>query len=77
MSTSVRPDHIDLNQLPFDPEFALGARNAVNVCLRIQPSERVCVITDDATQEIAAAIVAELEKLGASYRACLHYINSP
>jgi len=69
MSTSVRPDHIDLNQLPFDPEFALGARNAVNVCLRIQPSERVCVITDDATQEIAAAIVAELEKLGASYRA--------
>jgi aminopeptidase len=69
MSTSVRPDHIDLNQLPFDPEFALGARNAVNVCLRIQPNERVCVITDDATQEIAAAIVAELEKLGASYRA--------
>ena len=69
MSTSVRPDHIDLNQLPFDPEFALGARNAVNVCLRIQPSERVCVITDDATQEIAAAIVAELEKLGALYRA--------
>ena len=69
MSTSVRPDHINLNQLPFDPEFTLGARNAVNVCLRIQPSERVCVITDDATLEIAAAIVAELEKLGAPYRA--------
>ena len=69
MSTSVRPDHVNLNQLPFDPEFTPGARNAVNVCLRIQPVERVCVITDDATLEIAAAIVAELEKLGAPYRA--------
>ena len=69
MSTSVRPDHVNLNQLPFDPEFISGARNAVNVCLKIQPSERVCVITDDATLEIAAAIVAELEKLGAPYRA--------
>jgi len=69
MSTSVRPNHINLNQLPFDPEFTPGARNAVNVCLRIQPSERVCVITDEATLEIAAAIVAELEKLGAPYHA--------
>ena len=69
MSTSVRPNHTDLNQLPFDPEFTIGARNAVNVCLRIQSSERVCVITDEATLEIAAAIVAELEKLGAPYRA--------
>ena len=69
MSTSVRPNHIDLNHLPFDPEFTPGARNAVNVCLRIQPGERVCVITDDATLEIAAAIVAELEKLGAPYHA--------
>ena len=69
MSTSVRPDRINLNQLPFDPEFTLGARNAANICLRIQPSERVCVITDEATLEIAAAIVAELEKLGAPYRA--------
>ena len=69
MSTSVRPNHIDLHQLSFDPEFAPGARNAVNVCLRIQPAERVCVITDEATLEIAAAIVAELEKLGAPYHA--------
>jgi aminopeptidase len=69
MSTSVRPNHIDLNHLSFDPEFAAGARNAVNVCLRIQPTERVCVITDEATLEIAASIVAELEKLGAPYHA--------
>ncbi len=69
MSTSVRPNHINLNQLPFDPEFTPGARNAVSVCLRIQPSERACVITDEATLEIAAAMVAELEKLGAPYHA--------
>jgi aminopeptidase len=69
MSTSVRPNHLDLSKLSFDPEFIPGARNAVNVCLRIQPAERVCVITDEATLEIAAAMVAELEKLRAPYHA--------
>jgi aminopeptidase len=53
--------------VPFDPEYAPGARNAVSVCLRVQPEERVCVITDEVTLEIAAAIVNELEKLGAPY----------
>ena len=69
MSISVGPNHVELNRLAFDPEFTPGARNAVYVCLRIQSTERVCVITDVATLEIAAAIVAELEKLGAPYRA--------
>jgi aminopeptidase len=69
MSTSVRSTHTKLSQVPFDPEFTPGAHNAVNVCLRIQPQERVCVITDEATSEIAAAMVAELEKLGAPYHA--------
>ncbi len=61
--------HTDLSQLPFDPEYTPGARNAVNVCLRVQPSEQVCVITDEATIEIAAAIAHEVEKVGAPYRA--------
>jgi len=69
MSISVRSNPRQLNKIPFDAEFTPGARNAVNVCLRIQHSEQVCVITDEATLEIAAAIVAELEKLGAPYRA--------
>ena len=69
MSTSVRSTHTKLSKSPFDPEFTPGAHNAVNVCLRIQPQERVCVITDEATSEIAAAMVAELEKLGAPYHA--------
>ncbi len=55
--------------IPFDPEYAQGAFNAVRVCLRVQPEEQVCVITDQATAEIAAAVVAELEKLGAPYHA--------
>jgi aminopeptidase len=69
MTISVRPNRIQLNHTPFDPEFTPGARNAINVCLRVQPDERVCVITDEATLEIAATIVAEIEKIGVSYQA--------
>ena len=39
------------------------------VCLRVQPLEKVCVITDEATQEIAASIVHQIEAVGAPYRA--------
>jgi leucyl aminopeptidase (aminopeptidase T) len=46
----------------------MGARNAVGVCLRVQPQEKVCVITDLATIEIAAAIVRELENIGSPHR---------
>ena len=53
-----------LSHIPFDPEYTPGARNAVNVCLRIQPSEKVCLITDQATIEIAASIAHELEQMG-------------
>ena len=59
----------ELSTLSFDPELTPGARNAVNVCLRIQPSEKVTVITDEATKEIAASLVRELETVGAPYRA--------
>src|SRR5690606_16164913 len=45
-----------------------GARNAVRVCLDIAPSERVTLITDAATREIAASLAAELEALGAAHR---------
>jgi aminopeptidase len=64
-----RTEGTDVNHVPFDPEFTPGARNAVNVCLRLQPHEKVCVITDEATIEIAAALVQEVQKVGAPYRA--------
>jgi len=61
--------HRPLNTIPFDSELTPGARNAVRVCLRVQPSERVTVITDDASIEIAAALARELEQVGAPYHA--------
>ena len=62
------PSQRKLNKLSFDPELTPGARNAVRVCLRIRPTEKVMVITDEASLEIAAAIVAELEAVGCPYR---------
>ncbi len=61
--------HRPLNAILFDSELTPGARNAVRVCLRVQPSERVTVITDETSLEIAAAIVHELEEVGAPYHA--------
>jgi len=56
-----------LSTVAFDPELTPGARNAVRVCLRVQPSEKVTVITDEASLEIAAAIARELDAVGCSY----------
>ncbi len=69
MNLPVTQTNHQLSTLTFDPELTPGARNAVNVCLRIQPNEKVTVITDEATKEIAASIVRELERLGSTYRA--------
>lgn len=69
MNLPVAQTNHQLSTLTFDPELTPGARNAVNVCLRIQPSEKVTVITDEATKEIAASIVREVEQLGSTYRA--------
>jgi len=55
--------------LSFDPELTPGARNAVRVCLNIQPGEKTTIITDEATEEIAAAIEAELTAGGLEYNA--------
>jgi len=57
-----------LNTLPFDPELTPGARNAVRVCLRVEPTEKVTVITDEVSLEIAASLARELEGVGCPYR---------
>ncbi|MGA2135736.1 MAG: aminopeptidase [Bryobacteraceae bacterium] len=49
------------------PELVEGARNAVTVCLRIQPREKVTLITDRASLEIAGALASELGRVGAQY----------
>ena len=69
MSLPVSQANHQLSTLPFDPELTPGARNAVNVCLRIQTGEKVTVVTDEATREIAASLIHELENVGATYRA--------
>jgi leucyl aminopeptidase (aminopeptidase T) len=48
--------------LPFDPEMAPGACNAVEHCLRIRAEEKVTLITDLACREIAAALAQELAR---------------
>ena len=52
---------------PIDPELIPGARNAINVCLRLKPEERITIITDAATREIAAALQTEVESVGSEY----------
>jgi len=69
MSVPVSTANRNFSTIPFDPELTPGARNAVKVCLRVQPGEKVTVITDEATKEIAASMVRELEAVGAPYRA--------
>jgi aminopeptidase len=69
MSVPVSTANRSFNTIPFDPELTPGARNAIKVCLRIQPGEKVTVITDEATKEIAASMVHELEAVGAPYHA--------
>jgi aminopeptidase len=69
MSVPVSQANRNFNTIPFDPELTPGARNAVRVCLRVQPGEKVTVITDEITKETAASMVRELEAVGAPYRA--------
>jgi aminopeptidase len=60
---------LELKKIALDPEYFLGAKNAVRVCLHIQPEEKVTVITDDATKQIAASIVNELDAVGCRWNA--------
>ncbi len=58
-------DH--LRSQPFPHEFLPGARNAVVTCLRIQPEEKVTLITDRSCIAIAASIAHELDDLGCDW----------
>lgn len=46
-----------------------GARNAIRTCLRVRPEERVVLITDLETREIAASLEAEVQDVGAPLEA--------
>ncbi len=53
----------------FDRELSPGAGNAIRVCLGVKPTERVTVITDRESEEIAASLIHEIEEHGAAYAA--------
>jgi leucyl aminopeptidase (aminopeptidase T) len=63
--------------LAFDPELTPGARNAVRVCLDVQPSEKVTLITDRECAEIAASLAAELRAVGAPFHAFILEEEAP
>ncbi len=65
----IQPVLTDLTKTSFDPELSPGAFNAVNTCLRIQPSEKVTLITDNQCRDIAASIAQELLRIGSPFRA--------
>src|SRR5436853_779357 len=69
MNVPAIQSHGQLGTIPVDPELIPGARNAVNVCLRVKPTEKVTIITDEATKEIAASLAHEVDAVGAPYRA--------
>ncbi len=54
-------------QSSVDPELVPGARNAIRDCLRLQPDERITIITDRETSEIAAALRQQVEEVGAAH----------
>ncbi len=53
--------------LTIDPELQPGARNAIRDCLRLKPEERITIITDEVTRDIAAALQCEVEEVGAEH----------
>ncbi len=61
----------------FPDEFTDGARNAVSTCLRIQPDEKVTLITDQACLSIAASLAAELDQIGCAWNAFILEAEAP
>src|SRR5436305_7133821 len=59
------PDRLTTDTI--DAELAPGARNALRVCLQLKPDERITIITDEATRDIAAALQAEVEDVGSEH----------
>ncbi len=58
----------DTKNILFDKELTPGAYNAINICLRLKPEERITLITDNENLEIAYSLIHEIEKVGAEYK---------
>jgi aminopeptidase len=71
------PDRLTIDII--DADLVPGARNAIRVCLQLKPAERITIITDRATREIAAALQAEVEEVGSDHSVFVleNYANRP
>ncbi len=49
-----------------DPELELGAHNAINTCLRLQPREKVTLITDKTTLDIGESLYRAIDAVGSA-----------
>ncbi|MGH7322986.1 MAG: aminopeptidase [Candidatus Rokuibacteriota bacterium] len=54
-----------MGRVSYGPELVAGARNAIRTCLRVEPHERVTVITDRETEAIAASLEDQVGEVGA------------
>ena len=61
----------------YPAEFMPGARSAVFTCLRIQPDEKVTLITDRVTEPIAASIAAQMKERGCPFNAFILEDQAP
>jgi aminopeptidase len=50
-----------------DEELIPGARNAIRICLKLQPNERITIITDEETRDIAEALQNEVEEISSPH----------
>ena len=66
-----------LLSLDYPSEFKPGAISAATTCLRIDPSEKVTLITDRVTEPIAAALAAQLAECGCNWNAFILEDLSP
>lgn len=48
-------------------ELRQGAYNAINTCLRLKPEERITVIADRESSDIARSLINEVRKVGSEY----------
>lgn len=58
----------NLAQISYDPAYDKAAKNAIEVCLRVQPDEYAVLITDRETSQIAASLYFALHKAGAKVK---------
>src|SRR5207245_4953085 len=62
---------IEANLGAVNPDLVLGARNAVETCLGIRPGEKVVLIADEPSREVAASLAHALALQQAAWTGCL------